>query len=112
MYLSTFQASSECLNDKVVSSENITNFKDQFSTAVIVNLALSMPYTVHAVPLFKPVKSNGVTTSSEILNSVVPHYCFQSIINLFDLTGLNKGKAWTVYGIDKTRLLFHTISRS
>ena len=47
MYLFTFQASGECWVYTVVFSENITDFKDQFSTAVFANLPLSMPCGTH-----------------------------------------------------------------
>ena len=43
IYIPAFQASGECQVDTVVANENITDFKDWFSTAVSANLALSLP---------------------------------------------------------------------
>ena len=43
IYLPALQASGECYVHTVVVSENITDFKDQGSTAVIANLALPFP---------------------------------------------------------------------
>jgi len=50
----------------VVVSKNIKDFKDPLNSTA-ANFALSMPYTVHTVPLFKPSSQKSNNSLKTIL---------------------------------------------